>query len=128
VWKAHEKKLHITQIYGSCECAEALNDLYVYDPVEGAWTNLTEAASGTQPSKRTDPGFTSVGGRLYLHGGYEGVEGSNDFVVFTDWSFGLAALSVFPRCSFAHEFLISQFVSWTLFPSTLCIPTAICSP
>jgi hypothetical protein len=35
-----------------------------------AWTDLSAAASGTQaPSARWGHGFTSAGGKLYVHGG-----------------------------------------------------------
>jgi hypothetical protein len=46
------------------------NDLNVYDPDAGAWTDLSAAISGTPPSPRDDHGFTSAGGKLYVHGGY----------------------------------------------------------
>ena len=46
-----------------------LGDLHVYDPVAMAWTNLSAAASGTPPVPRYWHGFTTVGGRLYVHGG-----------------------------------------------------------
>jgi hypothetical protein len=48
----------------------------VYDPAAGAWTDLSAALSGTPPSLRTNNGFTSAGGKLYVHGGYgDGGEG-----------------------------------------------------
>jgi hypothetical protein len=34
-----------------------------------AWTDLFAAASGTPPSARYAHGFTSAGGKLYVHGG-----------------------------------------------------------
>jgi hypothetical protein len=42
----------------------------VYDPAARAWTDLSAALSGTPPSPRTYHGFTSAGGKLYMHGGY----------------------------------------------------------
>ena len=33
------------------------------------WTDLSAAASGTPPSARYGHGFTSAGGKLYVHGG-----------------------------------------------------------
>jgi fermentation-respiration switch protein FrsA (DUF1100 family) len=42
----------------------------VYDPAAGAWTGLSVALSGTPPSPRRLHGFTSAGGKLYVHGGY----------------------------------------------------------
>jgi hypothetical protein len=42
----------------------------VYDPAAGAWTDLSAALSGTPPSPRGNHGFTSAGGKLYVHGGW----------------------------------------------------------
>jgi hypothetical protein len=50
-------------------CAGRLNDLHVYDPAAGAWTDLSAALRGTPPSPRIYHGFTSAGGKLYMHGG-----------------------------------------------------------
>ena len=44
-------------------------DLYKYDPVSMAWTNLSSNASGTRPCPRYGHGFMAAGGRLYVHGG-----------------------------------------------------------
>ena len=52
-------------------CAGLLNDLYVLDPVAMAWTNLSDAASGTPPPARYLHGFASAGGKLYVHGGID---------------------------------------------------------
>ena len=49
--------------------ADLLGDLYVYDSVAMAWTDLSAAASGTPPAARAHHGFLSVGGNLYVHGG-----------------------------------------------------------
>jgi hypothetical protein len=51
-------------------CADT-NDLHVYDPAAGAWTDLSAALSGTPPSPREGHGFTSAGGKLYVHGGFD---------------------------------------------------------
>jgi hypothetical protein len=59
-------------------------DLHVYDPAAGAWTDLSAALSGTPPSPRYIHGFTSAGGKLYVHGGVgfggEGGEGRTEGV------------------------------------------------
>jgi hypothetical protein len=34
------------------------------------WTDLSKAAAGVSPAVRNAHGFTTVGGRLYVHGGY----------------------------------------------------------
>ena len=52
-----------------------LGDLHVYDPVAMAWTNLSNAASGTPPPPRDSHGFRAAGGRLYVHGG-ENINGN----------------------------------------------------
>jgi hypothetical protein len=44
----------------------------VYDPAAGAWTDLSAALSGTPPSPRFFHGLTSAGGKLYVHGGFNG--------------------------------------------------------
>ena len=47
-----------------------LNDLYEFDPVTASWSDLTWTASGNPPSPRAEFGFTSCGGKLFVHGGY----------------------------------------------------------
>jgi hypothetical protein len=44
----------------------------VFDPAAGTWTDLSAALSGTPPSPRRGHGFTSAGGKLYVHGGWDG--------------------------------------------------------
>ena len=46
-------------------------DLYVYDPATKAWTDLSTPVSGTPPIARCYHGFTSLGGSLYVYGGYK---------------------------------------------------------
>ncbi len=52
--------------------AEILDDLYSFDPATMTWTQLSPAHDAPRPSARYDHGFTSAGGRLYVHGGYDG--------------------------------------------------------
>jgi hypothetical protein len=52
-------------------CAGYLNDLHVYDPAAGAWTDLSAALSGTPPSPMGRHGFESAGGKLYVHGSWD---------------------------------------------------------
>ena len=49
--------------------AEFFQDFYVYDPATVCWTNVTVPASGTLPLARSEFGFASAGGKLYVHGG-----------------------------------------------------------
>ena len=60
--------------------ADLLGDLYVYDSVAMAWTDLSAAAAGTPPSARYGHGFTSAAGLLYVHGGFHG-NASSEFWV-----------------------------------------------
>jgi hypothetical protein len=59
-------------------CAGALNDLHVYDPAAEAWTDLNCTLSGAPPSPRMGHGFTSAGGKLYVHGGWDGFGDSGE--------------------------------------------------
>ena len=47
-----------------------LDDFFVYDPVSLTWTNLSSNVRGDPPFAREAHGFTSMGGKLYLHGGW----------------------------------------------------------
>jgi hypothetical protein len=46
-------------------------DLHAYDPATMAWTDLSAPTIGTPPIARCYHGFTSVEGKLYVHGGYK---------------------------------------------------------
>jgi hypothetical protein len=51
-------------------CSGYFDDLHVFDPAIMAWTHLLPSSgSGTPPSARNTHGFTTAGGRLYVHGG-----------------------------------------------------------
>jgi hypothetical protein len=47
-----------------------LDDLYAFDPATRTWTLLSAALDAPRPSARYSHGFTSAGGKLYVHGGY----------------------------------------------------------
>ena len=69
-------------------CAGYLNDLHVYDPVAMGWMDFSATVSGNPPSPRIAHGFTSVGGKLYVHGGWDfylGMALGNGNVCY-DWS------------------------------------------
>ncbi len=51
--------------------AGELDDLHSFDPATMTWT-LLAAANG--PSSRARHGFTSAGGKLYVHGGTVSLE------------------------------------------------------
>ncbi len=55
-----------------------LDDLHSFDPVTMTWTLLSAANDTRRPSARCDHGFTSAGGRLYVHGGSSYYEGDGD--------------------------------------------------
>ncbi len=44
------------------------DDLHSFDPATKTWTRLSATDAG-RPSVRSKHGFTSTGGRLYVHGG-----------------------------------------------------------
>jgi hypothetical protein len=50
---------------------DLLRGLYVYDPTNMTWTNLSTPASGKEPSRRMGHGFSSSEGKLYVHGGQD---------------------------------------------------------
>ncbi len=51
--------------------AGLLDDLLSFDPANMTWTLLSAADHAIPPSARYWHGFTSAGGRLYVHGGLE---------------------------------------------------------
>ncbi len=52
-------------------------DLHSFDPVNMSWTQLS-STNGDPPSWRMFHGFTSLGGKLYVHGGWGPYNGGND--------------------------------------------------
>ena len=46
------------------------NDFRVYNPASMTWFDLSDHALGTPPTARSYHGFTSAGGKLYVHGGW----------------------------------------------------------
>ena len=54
------------------QSAGDMNDLHVYDPENRTWTNISISASGTPAPPRDSHGFTSTGGKIYVHGGEYG--------------------------------------------------------
>ena len=47
-----------------------LDDMHVFDPETNIWTPLSALESVYRPSARFQHGFTSAGGKLYVHGGW----------------------------------------------------------
>jgi hypothetical protein len=68
----HDNVIHCTppQQPSSCADGSGFNDLHVYDPETMTWTDLSVPAFGTPPSARISLGYTSAGGKLYVHGGF----------------------------------------------------------
>ena len=50
---------------------DVLGDFHVYDPIVMSWTDLSSLTSNP-PSPRAYPGFSSVGGKLYVNAGVNG--------------------------------------------------------
>ena len=59
-------------VHGGQGYYDTLDDLYVYDPVNMSWTDLSNRLAGNAPSARNSHGFTSMGGRLFVHAGWDG--------------------------------------------------------
>ncbi len=51
--------------------AGRLDDLHSFDPANMTWTRLSAANDAGRPSARSGHGFTSAGGLLYVHGGFD---------------------------------------------------------
>ncbi len=65
--------------------AASLDDLHAFDPATMTWTLLSAA---DRPSASYDHGFTSAGGRLYVHGGYHDsdyIDGEAGVKIFFMW-------------------------------------------
>jgi hypothetical protein len=45
------------------------------------WTLLSDAATGARPPARYSHGFTSAGGKLYVHGGHGTIERGKEVLV-----------------------------------------------
>ena len=84
-----------------------LSDLHVFDPAAIVWKDLSGVAEGAPPAARWGHGFTSAGGRLYVHGGVDAggnlLSDLHSFdpaaMVWTDLSAALAGTLPTPRCS-----------------------------
>ncbi len=55
--------------YWYADSAGFYSDLHVYDSHSMTWFNLSGHIIGTPPTARWAHGFTSSGGKLYVHGG-----------------------------------------------------------
>jgi hypothetical protein len=54
----------------STPSAVLLDDLHAFDPATMNWTLLSAALDVPRPFARYGHGFTSAGGKLYVHGGF----------------------------------------------------------
>jgi hypothetical protein len=63
------------QISHPVTIAAGLNDFHAYNPATLTWFDLSDNALGTPPTVRHRHGFTSAGGKLYLHGGINEQDG-----------------------------------------------------
>ncbi len=72
--------------------AGVLGDLHSFDPATMIWMLLSAAHDAPRPTARSLHGFTSAGGRLYVHGGY----GIADALENTGDSLSLPGTSFFP--------------------------------
>ncbi len=67
-------------LFCSLPPARYLDDLHSFDPATMTWTLLSAANDTRRPSARSAHGFTSAGGRLYVHGGSSYNEGNRESV------------------------------------------------
>ena len=59
-----------------------LSDLHAYNLVTMAWTDLSAQGNETSPTARGNHGFTSVDGKLYVYGGWDGQTDCGDLYSF----------------------------------------------
>jgi hypothetical protein len=85
-------------------------ELFVYDPVNASWTDLTSFSSGTPPLARSLHGFTSDGFMLYVHGG-ESEQSHANFIAIEKRK------QLFDEICIPSGFII-EYIS--LFPSIFC--------
>ena len=50
-----------------------MNDLFILNPTNLTWTNVTARTQGPTPSRRTGCLFAALSGRLYLFGGWDDI-------------------------------------------------------
>ncbi len=65
--------LHIavaTHPYPTNPSASRFDGLHAFDPATMRWTLLSAVLDAPRPSARYGHGFTSAGGKLFVHGGY----------------------------------------------------------
>ena len=48
-----------------------MNDLFVFNPLDLSWTEITSSISGAAPSPRAGSTLASVSGRFYTFGGWD---------------------------------------------------------
>ncbi len=78
---AHLEEVVDEVIYATVHFAAGMfYDLHVYDPVSITWFDISSVVHGIPPSTRGMAGFTSAGGRLYVHGGW-------DAKTFREWRY-----------------------------------------
>ena len=52
-----------------------LDDFHVFYVKSGLWVDLSEVTAGARPSARSNHGFTTGNGRIYLYGGINLMDG-----------------------------------------------------
>ena len=66
-----------------------MNDLFVLDPSNNTWSDLTNIATGPRPSARYGHGFTSADNKLFVFGGSTNNGESARGVEWKAWVSGL---------------------------------------
>jgi N-acetylneuraminic acid mutarotase len=75
---ANAGKFYVFGGIGGPGVSNFLPGLFVFDPVELSWNDISNKTSGIAPSLRCDFGFASAAGKLFVHGGYNPLAGGLD--------------------------------------------------
>ncbi len=62
-------RTHRQKSPASLSSAALCDDLHWFDPATKTWSRLTASNDDSRPSARFFHGFTSAGGKIYVHGG-----------------------------------------------------------
>ncbi len=98
--KSRAERHHRSRFRPATVAADPTNDFHAYNPATVTWFDLSGHALGTPPTARFGHGFTSAGGKLYVHGGSKDHgEHLGSFLYYrpgrSAWEFVMASL--FPR-------------------------------
>ena len=93
--------------------------MHVFDPVVMAWIDLTAAVTGNPHPARDEHGFTSAGGKLYVHGGCNHVA-SNGNCDGRASSKRIRVLMIEEEGNDSQKALVMLIRGWLKFDKALC--------